>query len=271
MSDDSDKKKGWYAMQNIVSQMSRGQGHEFLNKLEAAGLSSELAQKVVDAKNNELGQKVVKLIEDYGFNPESQKRAREIMGNNFFGVKEAMKYFGIVPTSKQLKYYSEIPISEEILKHFKDEYLLVADFGLSIVEINKKTERAPYYISRDDMDELERRKLKFIRDCEKASWQLICKKPVDFSSSRDFNRQKVLLESNEVIPSARTLVYAVIGHKLAVDELLFSNFFVRTSTVYGPDQHVRIGSFGEGVAIVGYHDIDANNVVELASAKIIRD
>jgi hypothetical protein len=53
-------------MKHIVSPISRGQGNEFLNKLEAAGLNIPLAQKVIDSKGNELAAKVVRLIQNDG-------------------------------------------------------------------------------------------------------------------------------------------------------------------------------------------------------------
>jgi hypothetical protein len=48
--------------------------------------------KAVNLKSNNLAEKVVMLIENGGFeSTTSQKRAREIMRDNFFGVKEAIK------------------------------------------------------------------------------------------------------------------------------------------------------------------------------------
>ncbi|MDD3101563.1 MAG: DUF5701 family protein [Patescibacteria group bacterium] len=42
--------------------MSRGQGNEILNKLEAAGLDGKLAQKIIDSKGNKLGKEIVDLV-----------------------------------------------------------------------------------------------------------------------------------------------------------------------------------------------------------------
>ncbi len=42
--------------------MSRGQGNELLNKLEAAGLDSDLAQAVVDSSGNRLAEKMVAML-----------------------------------------------------------------------------------------------------------------------------------------------------------------------------------------------------------------
>jgi hypothetical protein len=51
-------------MSNHREPMSRGQGHEFLNKLEAAGLDATCAQLVIDSKGNDLASKVVRLIQN---------------------------------------------------------------------------------------------------------------------------------------------------------------------------------------------------------------
>ena len=49
-------------MTNIVSQISVHQEHEFLAKLEAAGLTGLLAQKVIESRGNTLAKEIVALI-----------------------------------------------------------------------------------------------------------------------------------------------------------------------------------------------------------------
>jgi hypothetical protein len=105
-------------MSSIVSRtLSVHKEHEVLLKLEAAGLDDNLAQKVVESKDNDLAAKVVRLILNGGFEPTtSQKRAREIMGRNTFGIEEAIRHFGVNPTRQQIAALSEIPCSEETLE-----------------------------------------------------------------------------------------------------------------------------------------------------------
>ena len=68
--------------------MSIHKVHELLLKLEAAGLNDKLAQRVIDSLGNDLAAKVERLIE---LEPStSQKRAREIMDENFFGSYTAV-------------------------------------------------------------------------------------------------------------------------------------------------------------------------------------
>ena len=99
----------------IVKVGQKGRIHLPLN------LRNALAQRVVDSKGNDLATKVVRLIQNGGFEPTtSQKRAREIMGKNFFGVEEAIKHFGINPARQQLAALSEIPFSEAVLEQSKD-------------------------------------------------------------------------------------------------------------------------------------------------------
>ena len=103
-------------METIVSPIGRGQGHELINKLEAAGLDSTLAQRVIDSKNNDLAAKVVRFIQNGEFEATtSQKRAREIMGRNMFGIEEAIKHFGVNPTRQQVAALADIPFAERPL------------------------------------------------------------------------------------------------------------------------------------------------------------
>ena len=63
-------------METIVSRtLSVHKEHEVLLKLEAAGLCDELAQKVVDSKDNDLAKKVVRLIQNGGFEPSTSQKS----------------------------------------------------------------------------------------------------------------------------------------------------------------------------------------------------
>ena len=55
-------------MTNMVSRsLSVHKEHEFLLKLEAAGLTDELAQKVIDSKDNKMAERIVYLIRNKGY------------------------------------------------------------------------------------------------------------------------------------------------------------------------------------------------------------
>src|SRR3989338_7146181 len=102
-----------YAMETIVGRtLSVHQEHEVLLKLEAAGLTDKLAQKVVDSKGNDLAAGEVRFIQNRGFDSStSQKKAREIMGKNMFGIEDAIEHFGVNPSKQQLAYLAEVPFT----------------------------------------------------------------------------------------------------------------------------------------------------------------
>src|SRR5436309_3007503 len=64
-------------------------------------------------------------------------RAREIMGNNFFGVEEAAEHFAAWLVGESISKLIEIPFSEAMLEKCKHTHVLVAVLPLSIVDIAK--------------------------------------------------------------------------------------------------------------------------------------
>ncbi len=219
--------------------------HELLLKLETAGLNEELAQRVIDSKGNDLATKVVRLIQNGGFEPTtSQKRAREIMGRNFFGVEEAVKHFGVNPTRQQLVALSEIPFSEAVLEQSKDTHVLVAVFPLSILEIRGKVDSKLFY------DQSWYNKESFAKERGEVSWQLIRKTPVDDSTSKNWQEQQALIAKDDEVPSARVMVHTIIGYYLATGERLFEHIYVRTSSVVSGGSRVLVGVFGSGGLVV---------------------
>ena len=245
-------------MGTIVSPIGRGQGYELVNKLEAAGLDSDLAQRVIDSKGNELAVKVVRLISNGGFEATtSQKGAREIMGANYFGVEEAIKHFGVTPSRQETLALSEIPFTEATLEQCKKTHVLVAAFPLSILEIRGKAclpagrpqgQRLFY-----DQDWYS--KEVFAKEKGETEWKLVRKTPVVGSMSKTWPEQQALLAHNEETPTARVMVYAIIGHFLAMGERLFERIYVRSSDVGSHGNRVNVGNFGsDGLSVDRWDD-----------------
>jgi len=239
--------------------------HEFLLKMEKAGLTDELAQKVIDSKGNDLATKVVRLIQNGGFEAAaSQKRAREIMGKNFFGVEEAIKHFGVNPTRQQLASLSEIPFSEAVLEQSRDTHVLVAVFPLSILEIRGKVEHKLFYSHEDAWYN----KQSFAKEHGEVTWQLVHKTPVDNSTSKDWQKQQALLGKDDEVPSAQVMVYIIIGHYLATGERLFEHIYVRTSSVDSDGYRVGVGRFdSEGLYVNYFWDGIRNDYLGVSSAR----
>lgn len=234
-------------MASMVSQDDRTisvhNEHEFLLKLEKAGLTDELAQKVVDSKGDDLATKVVRLIWNNGFEPStSHKRAREIMGKNMFGVEDAIKHFGVNPSKQQLDALAEVPFTEEVLQSCKNTHILVAVLPMSILDIRGKVEQKLFYSHEDAWYN----KQAFAKDRGEVGWHLVRKEPVADSTNKMWQEQQVLLGKDEETPTAQVMVYTVIGHYLATGERLFKNVYIRTSSVDSDGIRVSLGDFGEG-------------------------
>mgnify|MGYP001565127620 CR=1 len=195
--------------------------------------------------------KVVRLIVNGGFEATtSQKHAREIMGQNFFGVEEAMKHFGVKPTPAQLSILSEIPFAEATLEACRDTHVLAAVFQLSILEICGKIAtqaRRLFY----DQDWYYRQA--FAKEKGETEWKLVRKTPVVNSTSKTWSEQQALLQGNEETPTARAMVYTIIGHFLSTAERLFEKIYVRCSGVDSDGYRVYVGYFcSGGLRVYGY-------------------
>jgi len=225
--------------------------HKMLIKREIVGRTGKFAndKKIIAHKNDNATVKVAKFIGKFaikvakfivGFKSmTSQRCAREIMGQNMFGVEEAAKYFGINCTRRQAIALSRIPFSKTKLEKCKETHILVAVLPLSIMEIiDKKTEL--FYCQSWYNEET------FANDPGKAGWQLILKTPVDDSESKAWKEQQSLLSSDEEVPSTRVMVYSIIGHFLSTGERLFENIYVRClDKVSDGCCSVEVGDFGE--------------------------
>jgi hypothetical protein len=248
--------------------------HEFLLKLEKAGLNQALAQKVTDSKDNELATKVVRLIANGGFEPSTgQKRAREIMGENVFGVEEAIGYFGVNPSRQQLAALAEVPFSEEVLVACKSTHILVAVFPMSILDIRGKvaSTELPSGQKKFFYDQDWYNKEAFAKSKGDLGWQLVRKTPVGGSTGKDWNEQQALLGKDEETPNAQIVVYTVIGHFLAVGKRLFQGIYVRCSSFDSVDSdgcRGYVGYFGaDGLGVNDCWDNDRNDRIGVASAR----
>lgn len=191
----------------------------------------------------------------------SQKRAREIMGKNMFGVEEAIQHFGVNPTRQQTLALSEIPFSEEVLQKAKDTHVLVAVFPLSVLEIRGKVDSKLFYDQ-----SWYNKESSFAKERGETSWQLVLKTPVDNSTSKNWEEQLALI--SEEVPTAQVMVYTIIGHYLATGERLFEHIYVRTSSVDSDGYRVYVGYFdSDGLDVYDYWDAYRDDDVGVSSAR----
>lgn len=209
-----------------------------------AELKDRHVLKIDASKDNRLAEKVIDLIERHFEPTASQKRAEEIMKGNFFGVPDAIEYFGIRPTEEQVKILSEIPFSEEILKECKDTHVLAAIFPLSIIKIIEGAGSDLFYGDNCyDGEDF------FGREGE-LEWRLISKIPVGIPSLRSYKKRIRPICDNGSEPTAQAMVYTIIGHYLKTGETLFENVYVRTSSTDSGGFRVYAGFFASGGLLV---------------------
>ncbi|MFB3765074.1 MAG: hypothetical protein ACE14P_07480 [Methanotrichaceae archaeon] len=181
----------------------------------------------------------------------NQKRAREIMGKDFFGIEEAIKYFGVNPTSEQLATLSEIPFSKAVLQQSKDTHILIAVFPLSILEIRDKVERRLFY----NHETAWYNKEPFAKERSEANWHLIRKVPVVNLIPKDYQEQQALFSNDDEVPAAQAMVYTIIGHFLATGEWLIKQKYAQTSSADSRGNRVYITDVGSnGLGISDYWD-----------------
>ena len=169
----------------------------------------------------------------------SQEQAREIMGQNFFGIEEAIMHCGVSPSNQQIAALAEIPFMDDVLESHKDTHILIAVFPISILEITSgNSPILSSHVGKQHKNE------KFIESKGTTGWQLVRKTPIEGSTDKTWDEQQALLGKDNEIPSARVMAYTIIGHYLATGEQLFIDVWARCSDLDSGGCHVAVGSSG---------------------------
>ena len=200
----------------------------------------------------------------------SQELARRIMGQNFFGIEEAVKYFKVKPTKEQLVDLAEVPWVEEQLQFCRKTHVLVAVFPLSFFDIQHAivglTDQ-PLISSYNEEHEDDG-----LYDKGKVGWQLVRKESVKNSFPKVWNDQQALLSKNEETPKVQVFVYATIGHFLVTKKRMFGKDAVRCIDTNSLCSRAVVSFAIHGLRVDYYldkycgHDFDGGRI-GLASAR----
>lgn len=189
----------------------------------------------------------MELVNNYVDFYEPWLNASKIMGRNFFGVKENINYFNVLPSEQDIDTLSKIRtpkgrlISEKELIECRDTHILVAMFQLSILNIRYKIAPDLFSISQEWYKDQS-----FAKECGAVGWQLVRKTPVDGSLLECWNEQQRLINENEEIPSAQVVTYTTIGHFKVTGDRLFERTCIRCPDLSSKDRHVFVGHFDIG-------------------------
>ncbi len=240
-----------------------GRASECMRRLLEAGLPYEALQMPIN--DREMRKRLVRFWNLGGFPATtSQKRAREIMGKNYLGAEEAIKCFGVNPW-----FLHEVPFSEATLEKCKNTHILVAVLPLTILGICNNVARNLFC---QPEDAWYKREL-FAQDhggegMEVNRWYLVRNTPVPNSTSKNWNEQKMLIGEDEYVPSARVMVYTIIGHYQLTGEQLFENMYLRCSDALSDDRRVYVGGlYGEGLGIGDYLEDECCGTLGISSAR----
>lgn len=206
--------------------------------------------------------------------PVGESEARTIMGDNFFGVNNALEAFSQDISAEQALHLSEIvtsdgrPMYVEELIRCRDTHLLVADIGLSILEIKSASHdiRRSKVFDRQDWYGFQ----DFATHWGKGGWWLVRKNPVvgSTSTNKSFLEQCALLSDDEEIPPSRVMAYAMAGHFLNTGERLFEGVCVRCSDFDSDGLRVMVGHLsGRGLYISACWDDGRLDSIGLSAAQ----
>lgn len=241
------------------------------------GLSKASAQRLIEMSEDDFVLVFRSALDSAGVlklptfqEPDSHKAARHIMGKNFLGISEVVKAFGVVSAQAQ-EVLAKIPFSEETLHFCRDTHVLVADIGLSIIQMRKLVRRRlprafqEHWYAQEQWYAYE----EFAKRVEDVRWRLIRKTSVENSMSKNWSEQTALLGEDEEVPTARQVVYAIILYFATTGERLFERIYVRTSDVDSDGFRAGVGNFVEsGLGINGWSDDGRDvDVLALSSAR----
>lgn len=154
----------------------------------------------------------------------SQRRAREIMGENMLGVDEAAASFALEPSMESLLALNEVPFSSWTLRWVRRTHILVAVLPISIAEMERTAKLGNKKLFHHSLDADN----PFIVSAGGASWCLIRRSLIKGSSGKGW--QPNLLPWGEEAPPARVVVYATLLGLMAKQMPLYNG------TVWCPEK-----------------------------------
>lgn len=241
-------------MQTIVSRtLSVHQEHELLLKLESAGLDAELAQKVIDARDNKLATKLVSVLRNGQPQQKSYEPARNILGDDFIGPEEVAE---ASYTAEQLKQLADTLPSAEVLRWCKDNgYAVVAGSPTEMSLLDIRSVKSSLFCSKTEgwyANQPFAANEKVV-----CRWLAIRKTEVPNSLNKKWDAQQKLLSDVDQVPNAAEMSWFITTYYEVRGVYLFKDIYVRTSSVTSDGGRVYVGSFG-GDGLYVYCSWDVN-------------
>lgn len=165
---------------------------------------------------------------------------------NYITINQVEKALDIKFSSKDKECLVE-NFTEEALSDYKNDYLILPVFPMSLLELREKVEGRELFYSEscawyDDED--------FAKAKMEAKWIAIRKELPRESFSKGFDEQQRLANPGEEVCGAPQGIYAMIVNFLVNKERIFEDCYARTSTLTSDGLLVNFGDFDSGGANV---------------------
>ncbi len=236
--------------------LSVHQEHELLLRLERAGITPQDAQRVIESKGNVVASEMLYVLRNGVYHPtKSQKAAKEIMGNNFFGIEDAIEHLNLRPDKNQIAELDDVPFSEVTLKECKDTHVLVAVFPMSLLQMFENKNLRPFF----GLDDTEKapwfKQERFSWEEGKVGWYLIRKQAPENSLNKEWVDQLHMFGQLSDSVSVRIAAYAALGHILKTGTVMFEESMARCAELDHSGRRVTIGPFKEdGLRVQAWWD-----------------
>lgn len=253
-------------MRDKPSPLTPEDEQHFLRYMRNAGLTGDAVRIIAAAPNNQLAIRMVSLVQQGTEAVVSDTEAQTIMGENFFGLADAVRHFGVRPTQEDVARLATVPFSAAVLQACSETHVLAVVFPLSILAIRGKVHPRLFYEPEKGSYEDE---LWAQTASDHAQWHLVLKEPVRHSLLTTWESGTKLLMRREEVPTAQIMVYTIIGHFLTAGERLFPTVYVRCSDAASRQRRAGVGYFGpQGLMISASRDESFHKNQGLAAVRM---
>lgn len=245
--------------EEVVFEKKLGRLANFYRVMRQIGLPHEAIQMPID--DAQLRMRLARAWLSGAYTPLlTESDAKNVMGENFVGRKEAQHAIGYEPDWQLEHLMQFIPVSRELLRECKDTHILVPGYPLSILDlqgvlesrfqkdifafpITDKKYPLPLYFDQP-----------FARTKAGLRWFLVRKSVMLNSYDKNFDQQCEMLNQGEECPEAWELAYAMALYAAVKGIRLYEHDWAISKTIatrpdVGIRGHVTIGCGGAGSGI----------------------
>jgi len=182
----------------------------------------------------------------------SHAAAHVVEGEHIIFPEEVTEARAVTYSSEQLKHLAETLPDEQQLRWLRENnYAVVAGppTPMSVLEVRALSPQL-FVFETDGWYAVQSFASTHKAGCE---WLVIRKAPLPLSTKKTWDVQQKLLSKDEEVPNAAEISWFITTYYEVKKTRLFSDVYVRTSSVNSDGDRVSVGYFGEVGLSVGYY------------------